>query len=482
MKKTTIIFFLFVSMFAMIGCSSDGVNGIEITQNPIQLTYNIGEELNLEGIVVKVIMHDGNKYILESDQYTVSGYDKTMSGSQTILITYGKHKQTFTVAVVDYNGPLFLGVEAIQEIPQDYQQTSYKPNTSINKNIASTTNEQPYLARMNGKEFLVILIEQPIDKQFEIMSIKVNERTYQMGAKENPADSNSRSVAINFDGSKVYIPITLPNSVGSLRYQVEAVKYIDGTEIKDVRKDVNAQDSITINVGNRPITNDFMHLLHKIGGLFDFDKREITFSKINNIDSAPIKEIWINGEQVPTSEPFMLQRGWVYKIPDDFALKYRGFSRIKLVYEVFPGYTENVEFFVTEEEDMFNIYDGRDLVEFLNSNGPHVFYIMNDIIIPIEFTGFTQTFYITFDVHYYYTGGDENITIGFEGESLVLFNMDKVDYYEIYFGSNEMTYTSNVIIQNHPENKALRIVIRNSGLVLNETIFINGPAVIQAIE
>lgn len=73
------------------------VSDIEITSKPNKLIYTPNEDLDLSGLAVKAKYVDGTS--AEVLAYTVSGYDKTQTGKQTITITYMDKTATFDVEV-----------------------------------------------------------------------------------------------------------------------------------------------------------------------------------------------------------------------------------------------------------------------------------------------------------------------------------------------------------------------------------------------
>ena len=79
----------------------DYITGIQIT-SPTKTTYNYGESLNLSGMTVKAVMKSGTKTNVSIDKCTVTGYDKTKLGDQTIIVTYSGKTATFKVNVKDY--------------------------------------------------------------------------------------------------------------------------------------------------------------------------------------------------------------------------------------------------------------------------------------------------------------------------------------------------------------------------------------------
>ena len=75
------------------------VSSIAITSQPTKISYVTGEDLDTTGMVVTATYSDGTIRIVTD--YTVSGYDKTVVGTQTITVTYQGKTATFTVTVAD---------------------------------------------------------------------------------------------------------------------------------------------------------------------------------------------------------------------------------------------------------------------------------------------------------------------------------------------------------------------------------------------
>ena len=79
----------------------DYMTGIAVTA-PSKTEYKYNENLDLTGMKVQKVMASGNKVTLSSSEYSVSGYNKTKLGEQTITVTYSGKTATFKVKVVDY--------------------------------------------------------------------------------------------------------------------------------------------------------------------------------------------------------------------------------------------------------------------------------------------------------------------------------------------------------------------------------------------
>ncbi len=81
-----------------------GVERIEVTSMPNKTTYKLGEELNLDGMVVEAFYDDGTSFVVED--YEVYGFDSTYEGVCSVCISYiapnGRGFETyFDVEIVD---------------------------------------------------------------------------------------------------------------------------------------------------------------------------------------------------------------------------------------------------------------------------------------------------------------------------------------------------------------------------------------------
>ncbi len=73
---------------------------IRITSLPEKTVYAPGEEIDLNGIRVVYTNADGTqKIITRADYLTVSGFDSSKTGTQTVKVKYGSHSDTFEVTV-----------------------------------------------------------------------------------------------------------------------------------------------------------------------------------------------------------------------------------------------------------------------------------------------------------------------------------------------------------------------------------------------
>lgn len=76
--------------------------GIRVTSKPDKTEYEVGEELDLTGLVVREHWSDGSSRTLDASEYTVSGFDSHEPGEKTVTITLKRDTSrtaTFTVTV-----------------------------------------------------------------------------------------------------------------------------------------------------------------------------------------------------------------------------------------------------------------------------------------------------------------------------------------------------------------------------------------------
>ena len=80
----------------------DYATGIRI-QRPNKQVYQYGEELDLEGLTVMLQLKSGETTVVNTNECTITGYEKHTLGTQTITVTYQEYEpQAFQVRVDDY--------------------------------------------------------------------------------------------------------------------------------------------------------------------------------------------------------------------------------------------------------------------------------------------------------------------------------------------------------------------------------------------
>ena len=59
---------------------------------PTIVEYELGEELNTDGMVVKAVYSDGSSKVLTAEQYTLSGFSSDTAGTKTVTVSYTENE------------------------------------------------------------------------------------------------------------------------------------------------------------------------------------------------------------------------------------------------------------------------------------------------------------------------------------------------------------------------------------------------------
>ena len=213
----------------------------------------------------------------------------------------------------NYTGPVFIGLTTSKEINSNdlslnqrniIQLFNRNPNVySFNKSYPQNLNANERLS-VSDQTYIVIQFEQPSEVQdiFEIISL-VLEYPDGSSKKWSPNirefnDPNSRSWYSNSNHTEIYIPITtpsVPNEEG-YKYRVNAIKFIDGNTINDVRFAANTSDYVLLFPSYDDVLFYDIHFL----GLFDVENNRafLSFESATNNSNIRIKRIWIADELV----------------------------------------------------------------------------------------------------------------------------------------------------------------------------------------
>ena len=73
------------------------VTGIEIVSKPDKLNYDLKQELDSTGMVVKAVYNDGTRTAVSD--YTLQGFDSKTEGEKTVTVAYNNFTAEFTVTV-----------------------------------------------------------------------------------------------------------------------------------------------------------------------------------------------------------------------------------------------------------------------------------------------------------------------------------------------------------------------------------------------
>ena len=107
LKSKIVVFGLLVAMisclFLLSGCGEATLSEIYVGKDglPKKVSYVQGQELDLTGGVLTTVNSDGTtgSVPLTADTVTITGYDKTTLGKQSLTVTYNGKTTTFDVTV-----------------------------------------------------------------------------------------------------------------------------------------------------------------------------------------------------------------------------------------------------------------------------------------------------------------------------------------------------------------------------------------------
>ncbi|GBU26694.1 hypothetical protein R84B8_00204 [Treponema sp. R8-4-B8] len=81
------------------GTTKKTLTGIEVTTPPTKNTYDIGETLNTDGMVVRATYSNGSTEIIDNGKLTISALDSATAGEKTITVIYKGKTDEFKVTV-----------------------------------------------------------------------------------------------------------------------------------------------------------------------------------------------------------------------------------------------------------------------------------------------------------------------------------------------------------------------------------------------
>lgn len=128
MKKVFAVMILLLSLIVLVGCIDEEeptvvpektLVAITVKSAPTTTTYEPGAATTLDttGLQVEAFYSDGTTAILTSSQFTISGFNGSQSGAQTITVTSGGKTATFIVVVSDPDAPVTLLALQVAKMP-----------------------------------------------------------------------------------------------------------------------------------------------------------------------------------------------------------------------------------------------------------------------------------------------------------------------------------------------------------------------------
>ena len=125
---------------------------------PNKTEYEIGDELDLTGLMVTAHYSDGNEKVLSAGDYEVSGFDSSTAGEKTVTVTYQGETVSFKITVKEDTASSEQPGESGK--PDDNQSSSQPDDTQSSsgsqddQNIQTGDSMAPYV----GVAIVLILL------------------------------------------------------------------------------------------------------------------------------------------------------------------------------------------------------------------------------------------------------------------------------------------------------------------------------------
>lgn len=90
---------------------------ISVVSLPNKIIYGVGEDLNLNGLVVRANFEDGSYLDIDDTRVlSVTGFDSSKLGDQELIVTYKEKSTTFSVTVTDFStGASLAGIQIVSQ-------------------------------------------------------------------------------------------------------------------------------------------------------------------------------------------------------------------------------------------------------------------------------------------------------------------------------------------------------------------------------
>lgn len=133
-KRFLIISIIVAIITSIISClviiERQKIKEFKLEAMPYKVEYYIGEDIELDGIILKAYKKNNKNYIVNINSIEITGFESNMVGTKTVSIKYKGFEVQFNVAVVDFpvETPRVIGIE----IDREPIKKIYKVGESIN--------------------------------------------------------------------------------------------------------------------------------------------------------------------------------------------------------------------------------------------------------------------------------------------------------------------------------------------------------------
>lgn len=222
---------------AIFTTSEDG--SVELIATPDKTIYQLGDALNLNGIIVKVIYEDGTERITsDQTEMTITGFDSSILGEQPVVVSIAGKTITFQIIIVDVptvkeligicvkKNPTKSGYKLGEDFTIEGMELTAFYNDRTEEDIIDTS-----LFTVTGFDSSTIGIKRLVvsyEGKEATFFIYVTDPNYTGGGSGSDGDSGSSGSSGN-NGGEVIIPIP-----GDLSGEESTDDTVDTTQTTDV--------------------------------------------------------------------------------------------------------------------------------------------------------------------------------------------------------------------------------------------------------
>ena len=217
-------------------------------------------------------------------------------GTPSPVITPGQIPVYQGMTVSDTYSPMLTASRTHNKLlaPKPPHKDDIKTDEEVNNSVlAAESKEELYYATVGQDVYITVHINNP--DQYEILSFTLNGKTYSSYMFEEGSDMESLVLKVN-----------VGNTTGIKEYTIDAIKYVDGTEIKDVRMDGDRTIAISIGDGSAPgatvqATVEYYRItlavgISDTGKLVEYYGNNV-FAALSDENGEVVKLIRINGTE-----------------------------------------------------------------------------------------------------------------------------------------------------------------------------------------
>lgn len=217
-------------------------------------------------------------------------------GTPSPVITPGQIPVYQGMTVSDTYSPMLTASRTHNKLlaPKPPHKDDIKTDEEVNNSVlAAESKEELYYATAGQDVYITVHINNP--DQYEILSFTLNGKTYSSYMFEEGSDMESLVLKVN-----------VGNTTGIKEYTIDAIKYVDGTEIKDVRMDGDRTIAISIGDGSAPgatvqATVEYYRItlavgISDTGKLVEYYGNNV-FAALSDENGEVVKLIRINGTE-----------------------------------------------------------------------------------------------------------------------------------------------------------------------------------------